>query len=153
MAKKQPNYDRLTKASKRRLSATKTPEIKQTPRRTATGSRIPRTSPGSVTPVTRERSRDKLHSPGSSFTREKERTPSFTRSGSNQHHPAVTHLSKKWQHLWLLSMERLRRLQERLDRIAIVSRASSSFQPCRFLFDIQTLFLFSETSLGEVQPP
>ncbi|CAH3163177.1 unnamed protein product [Pocillopora meandrina] len=54
---------------------------------------------------------------------------SFTRSGSttlDKNHPALLHLSKRWQHLWLLSMERLRRLQEKLERIAI-RRASAKF--------------------------
>lgn len=128
MAKKQPNYDRLTKSIKRRGSATpRVAEIKPlTPsRRPVAGSRIPRASGSPATP-TRERSRDKLlNSPANSFTREKERTPSFTRSSSNTH-PAVSHLSKKWQHLWLLSMDRLRRLQERLERISI-KRASANF--------------------------
>lgn len=127
MAKKQPNYDRLTKSIKRRKSTARTPEPKTTPsRRTpGSGSRIPRVSGSPATPGSRERSRDKLYSPASTYTSDKERTPSFTRSSSN-HHPAVSHLSKKWQHLWLLSMDRLRRLQERLERIAI-KRASANF--------------------------
>lgn len=129
MAKKQPNYDRLTKSIKRRGSTPRTTEVKAaTPsRRPGPGSRIPRASSGSPATPSRERSRDKLlsHSPANSYTKEKERTPSFTRSSSN-HHPAVSHLSKKWQHLWLLSMDRLRRLQERLERIAI-KRASANF--------------------------
>lgn len=120
MAKKQPTYDRLTKSVKRRgsvapasassLQTQVTPEHKQGRR---PSSRIPKlASPASS--FTRERSRDKLTSPGSSFTR----------SGSttlDKNHPALLHLSKRWQHLWLLSMERLRRLQEKLERIAIVS--------------------------------
>ena len=114
MAKKQPTYDRLTKSVKRRSSVTQTtPEHKQGRR---ASSRIP-----------------KLASPASSFTREKSREKvlshtgsgsSFTRSGSYTHeknHPGLALLSKRWQNLWLLSMERLRRLQERLERIAIVS--------------------------------
>jgi hypothetical protein len=36
---------------------------------------------------------------------------SFTRDRS----PARAHLAKHWQHLWLLSLERMRRIQERLD--------------------------------------
>ena len=122
MATKQPTYDRLTKSVKRRgsvapvvasapLTSQSTPEHKQGRR----GSKIPKlASPG--TSFTRERSREKLISPGSSFTR----------SGSttlDKNHPALLHLSKRWQHLWLLSMERLKRLQELLDRIAIVSKA------------------------------
>ena len=121
MAKKQPTYDRLTKSVKRRSSVAPaaapapvtpqpTPEHKQGRR----GSKIPKlASPASS--FTRERSREKLTSPGSSFTR----------SGStslDKNHPALLHLSKRWQHLWLLSMERLRRLQEKLERIAIVSK-------------------------------
>ena len=124
MAKKQPTYDRLTKSVKRRgsvvpaasatpLQTQATPEHKQGRR---PSSRIPKlASPASS--FTRERSRDKLISPGSSFTR----------SGSttlDKNHPALLHLSKRWQHLWLLSMERLRRLQEKLERIAIVSTAT-----------------------------
>lgn len=123
MAKKQPTYDRLTKSVKRRGSAVPaaaspvqaqiTPEHKQGRRGS---SRIPKLA-SPATSFTRERSRDKLTlitSPGSSFTR----------SGSttlDKNHPALLHLSKRWQHLWLLSMERLRRLQEKLERIAIVS--------------------------------
>lgn len=125
MAKKQPTYDRLTKSVKRRSSVAPaaapapvtpqpTPEHKQGRR----GSKIPKlASPASS--FTRERSREKLTSPGSSFTR----------SGStslDKNHPALLHLSKRWQHLWLLSMERLRRLQEKLERIAI-RRASAKF--------------------------
>ena len=124
MAKKQPTYDRLTKSVKRRgsvapassappLQTQVTPEHKQGRR---PSSRIPKlASPASS--FTRERSRDKLTSPGSSFTR----------SGSttlDKNHPALLHLSKRWQHLWLLSMERLRRLQEKLEQIAIVSTAA-----------------------------
>lgn len=127
MAKKQPTYDKLTKSVKRRgsvapvsnaapppsvTSSQVTPDHKQGGRR---GSKIPKLTPTSpATSFTRERSRDKLTSPGSSFTR----------SGSatmEKNHPALLHLSKRWQHLWLLSMERLRRLQEKLERIAIVS--------------------------------
>ena len=127
MAKKQPTYDKLTKSVKRRgsvapasnaappppvTSSQVTPDYKQGGRR---GSKIPKLTPASPsTSFTRERSRDKLTSPGSSFTR----------SGSatmDKNHPALLHLSKRWQHLWLLSMERLRRLQEKLERIAIVS--------------------------------
>lgn len=125
MATKQPTYDRLTKSVKRRgsvapvvasapVTSQSTPEHKQGRR----GSKIPKlASPG--TSFTRERSREKLISPGSSFTR----------SGSttlDKNHPALLHLSKRWQHLWLLSMERLKRLQELLDRIAI-RRASAKF--------------------------
>ena len=119
MAKKQPTYDRLTKSVKRRgsvvptaaapVTSHATPEPKQGRR----GSKIPKLA-SPATSFTRERSRDKLTSPGSSFTR----------SGSatiDKNHPALLHLSKRWQHLWLLSMERLRRLQEKLERIAIVS--------------------------------
>lgn len=124
MAKKQPTYDRLTKSVKRRgsvapaaaaspVQAQVTPDNKQGRR----GSRIPKLTSSPASSFTRERSRDKLTlvtSPGSSFTR----------SGSttlDKNHPALLHLSKRWQHLWLLSMERLRRLQEKLERIAIVS--------------------------------
>ena len=124
MAKKQPTYDRLTKSVKRRGSVAPassappqqtqvTPEHKQGRR---PSSRIPKlASPASS--FTRERSRDKLTSPGSSFTR----------SGSTPHdknHQALLHSSKRSQHLWLLSMERLRRLQEKLEQIAIVSTAA-----------------------------
>lgn len=125
MAKKQPTYDRLTKSVKRRGSTVPpaaaspaqvqvTPEHKQGRR---PSSRIPKLS-SPATSFTRERSGDKLKSPGSSFTR----------SGSttlDRNHPALLHLSKRWQHLWLLSMERLRRLQEKLERIAIVSTVTS----------------------------
>lgn len=125
MAKKQPTYDRLTKSVKRRgsvvptaaaspVQAQVTPEHKQGRR---PSSRIPKLA-SPATSFTRERSRDKLTSPGSSFTR----------SGSatlDRNHPALLHLSKRWQHLWLLSMERLRRLQEKLERIAIVSTVAS----------------------------
>lgn len=120
MAKKQPTYDRLTKSVKRRGSVAPvaapvpattqiTPDQKQGRR----GSKIPKLA-SPATSFTRERSRETLTSPGSSFTR----------SGSttlDKNHPALLHLSKRWQHLWLLSMERLRRLQEKLERIAIVS--------------------------------
>lgn len=122
MAKKQPTYDRLTKSVKRRGSvapaaaATPAPVTTQTTpdhKQGRRGSKIPKLA-SPATSFTRERSRDKLTSPGSSFTR----------SGSttlDKNHPALLHLSKRWQHLWLLSMERLRRLQEKLERIAIVS--------------------------------
>ena len=118
MAKKQPTYDRLTKSVKRRGSAVltqapvATPDHKQGRRGS---SRIPKlASPASS--FTREKSREKLLSrggSGSSFTR----SSSYTRERS---HPGLTVLSKRWQNLWLLSMERLRRLQEKLERIAIV---------------------------------
>ena len=122
MAKKQPTYDRLTKSVKRRGSvapaaaaAPVTPQTTPDHKQGRRGSKIPKLA-SPATSFTRERSRDKLTSPGSSFTR----------SGSttlDKNHPALLHLSKRWQHLWLLSMERLRRLQEKLERIAIVSRA------------------------------
>ncbi|EDO37706.1 predicted protein [Nematostella vectensis] len=54
------------------------------------------------------------------------RIPRSSPAGRSAHNPAVSHLSKRWQHLWLLSMERLRRLQEKLERIAI-KRASAKF--------------------------
>ena len=125
MSKKQPTYDRLTKSSKRRNGHTPTPTSTPEAKPSRRGSsKIPKlASPSSS--FARERSREKLlaSSPASGFTREKERTPSFTRSGSytRDRHPGVAHLSKRWQHLWLMSMERLRRLQERLEYLAIVS--------------------------------
>ena len=127
MSKKQPVYDRLTKSSKRRNghgspAPHATPESKGGRRGS---SKIPKAhSPSSS--FAREKSREKLlsASPSPGYTREKERTPSFTRSGSytRDRHPGVALLSKRWQRLWLMSMERLRRLQERLEYLAIVSR-------------------------------
>ena len=127
MAKKQPTYDRLTKSVKRRGSLAPTAvsaapvQAQTTPdKQGRRGSRIPKLTSSPSPSFTRERSREKLTlvtSPGSSFTR----------SGSttlDKNHPALLHLSKRWQHLWLLSMERLRRLQEKLERIAIVSNVT-----------------------------
>ena len=127
MAKKQPTYDKLTKSAKRRQSVAPlgmTPEPPKSQARRGS-SKIPKLGPGGspASSFTREKSRDKL-TPSGAFTKEKQRTPSFTRSGSNTRdkgHPAMNHLTKKWQHLWLLAMERLRRLQEKLEHIAIVS--------------------------------
>lgn len=169
MAKKQPTYDRLTKSVKRRGSVVPaasaspvqvqvTPEHKQGRR---PSSRIPKLA-SPATSFTRERSRDKLTSPGSSFTR----------SGSttlDKNHPALLHLSKRWQHLWLLSMERLRRLQEKLERIAIVSttpcrtgelfyeifavvRKRESFLEMKFVTHAVSLFYLSCTLYKEERP-
>lgn len=132
MAKKQPTYDKLTKSVKRRQSAvppSQTAEPSKSQQRRSS-SKIPKLGPGSspAGSFTREKSREKL-TPSNAFTKEKQRTPSFTRSGSSTRDrgsPALNHLTKKWQHLWLLAMERLRRLQEKLEYIAI-RRAAEKF--------------------------
>ena len=56
-------------------------------------------------------------------------TPSRGRPDQSQFqrdfaNPIVAHLSKRWQHLWLLLMDRYRRLQEQLDEIRIRKAAA-----------------------------
>ena len=85
------------RSSKRRQLATEPPATKkhETPSKMRPGwskTRIPRNAPSQP-----------VFSRGHSFTRDKS--------------PARAHLAKHWQHLWLMSLERMRRIQERLDYI------------------------------------
>ena len=92
---KQPEYDQIMSSSKRRQVAEPAVTKKhETPSKTRPGwskTRIPRNTASSQPVFNR----------GHSFTRDKS--------------PARAHLAKHWQHLWLLSLERMRRIQERLD--------------------------------------
>lgn len=95
---RQPDYDQIMRSSKRRQlaaepNATRKHETPSKVRPSWGKTRIPRNAPSS----------QPVFSRGHSFTRDKS--------------PARAHLAKHWQHLWLLSLERLRKIQERLDYI------------------------------------
>ena len=97
LATRQPEYDQIMSSSKRRQLAAESPASKkhETPSKIRPWgkTRTPRNAPPSQPGFSR----------GHSFTRDKS--------------PARAHLAKHWQHLWLVSLERMRRIQERLDYI------------------------------------
>ena len=101
------------RSSKRRQQANEPVATKkhEIPSKTRPGygkTRIPRNAPSS----------QPVFSRGHSFTRDKS--------------PARAHLAKHWQHMWLLSLERMRRIQERLDYITQKKLAANfSFEEWR----------------------
>jgi hypothetical protein len=92
------------RSSKRRQLAAEPARKHEIPSKVRPGwskTRIPRNAPSS----------QPVFSRGHSFTRDKS--------------PARAQLAKHWQHLWLLSLERMRRIQERLDYITQMKLAAN----------------------------
>ena len=95
MTTRQPDYDKIMRSSKRRQPATDSQK---------------RDSPSKIRPAwSRTRTSRTSQSSQPVFSR----GHSFTRDKS----PARANLAKHWQRLWLLSLERMRRIQEKLDYI------------------------------------
>lgn len=119
------------RSSKRRQLAAEPAATRkhETPSKARPGwkARIPRNAPGTVGHS------QPVFSRGHSFTRDKS--------------PARAQLAKHWQHLWLLSLERMRRIQEKLDYITQKKLAANfSFEEWKKRVSVKlNLCLFCET--------